>query len=76
MDNKLQRQSITRFRIKANRRIRTCLMCGRGFRSEGPHNRRCPRCNRRLEQAREGSYYEPSVYSTEGGVAVDSFGNS
>ena len=25
---------------------RTCLVCGRTFRSEGPWNRRCPACDR------------------------------
>lgn len=27
-----------------NQDTRICLMCGDGFRSEGAHNRICPRC--------------------------------
>lgn len=50
---------------KFQRKKRTCLMCGRSFRSEGPHNRRCARCNYLLDHAREGTYYEPTTYSTE-----------
>lgn len=72
MNNKLQLQSRTGSRIRANRRVRTCLMCGRGFRSEGPHNRRCPRCNCRFGHAREGSCYAPTVYSVERNI-IDSF---
>lgn len=64
MDNRLRRgiTATTRIRLK---RIRTCLMCGKGFRSDGPHNRRCSRCNHRVATSREGSYYEPNVYSVD-----------
>ena len=64
MDNRLQRRTTTRFWTRS-RKIRTCLMCGKGFRSDGPHNRRCARCNHRVATSREGSYYEPSVYSVD-----------
>lgn len=73
MDNKLQLRPRTRSRIRANRKVRTCLMCGKNFKSVGPHNRRCPRCNCRLEHAREGSYYQPTVYSLERGKIIDFF---
>lgn len=56
----------SRMRIRSGRKIRSCLMCGKNFKSEGPHNRRCPRCNYILEHAREGTYYEPRIYSLEG----------
>lgn len=55
-----------RHRINIRKKFRACLMCGRTFRSEGPHNRRCSRCNYLLEHAREGTYYEPTSYSIYG----------
>ncbi|MCP4364443.1 MAG: hypothetical protein GY800_04020 [Planctomycetes bacterium] len=64
MDNRVQRRTTARARI-GSKRVRTCLMCGKGFRSAGSHNRRCPRCNHRVATSREGSYYEPSVYSVD-----------
>lgn len=73
MDNKAQLLHRKRYGIRTNRRVRTCLMCGKGFRSESPHNRRCYHCNNRVEQARESSYYEPNIYSIEGDKRIDSF---
>ncbi|HUX00824.1 MAG TPA: hypothetical protein VMY35_07575 [Phycisphaerae bacterium] len=32
----------------ADRKRRTCLACGKSFWSEGPENRRCPRCTTAL----------------------------
>ena len=29
---------------RGGQETRVCLMCGDGFRSEGAHNRICPRC--------------------------------
>lgn len=72
MNTTLQFTSRANSRIKTNRRVRSCLMCGKKFRSAGPHNRRCPRCSYILEHAREGTYYNPTVYSLEGGRVVDS----
>lgn len=60
-----------RARFRSRKRVRTCLMCGKEFRSEGPHNRRCARCNYLLEHAREGTYYEPRVYSAMGARGVE-----
>lgn len=71
MNSTLQVMPRARLRIKANKIVRSCLMCGRRFRSDGPQNRRCARCNYLLEHAREGTYYEPKVYSSEGGGAVN-----
>lgn len=64
--------SLTRKRIKPHRKTRACLMCGRSFKSEGSHNRRCTRCNYLLDHAREGTYYEPVTYSVESRQFVDS----
>lgn len=55
-----------RYRLEPRKRVRTCLMCGRSFRSNGPHNRRCYQCNYLLEHAREGTYYETTTYSVYG----------
>lgn len=71
MNTTLQAMPRTRLRIKARRKVRSCLMCGRKFKSEGPHNRRCARCNYLLEHAREGTYYQPTVYSLESGRAIN-----
>lgn len=60
-----------RARFRSSKGVRACLMCGRVFRSDGPHNRRCPRCNYLLEHAREGTYYEPRVYSAMGARGVE-----
>lgn len=73
MDNKLRLRPWTGSRIRANRRVRTCLMCGKDFKSEGPHNRRCPRCNCRLEHTRDSSHYAPTIYSVERIDIIDSF---
>ncbi len=64
---------VTRKRSKLQKRVRICLMCGRSFKSEGPQNRRCPRCNYLLDHAREGTYYEPVTYSTESYLSSESF---
>ncbi|GAB64243.1 MAG: hypothetical protein DWB56_10835 [Candidatus Jettenia sp.] len=47
---------------------RSCLMCGRKFISRGPHNRRCQKCNQRIDQAAENTFYMPTVYTNEGSV--------
>jgi tRNA(Ile2) C34 agmatinyltransferase TiaS len=64
--------TLIRKRPRLQRRKRSCLMCGRSFKSEGPHNRRCPRCNYLLDHAREGTYYEPTIYSMESRQFSDS----
>lgn len=62
MANKLQVRHKISPRVSAYIRVRSCLMCGKTFRSAGPHNRRCGRCSRRM--AHDGScYYEPTIYS-------------
>lgn len=47
---------------------RSCLMCGKKFVSRGPHNRRCQKCNQRIDQAAENTFYMPTVYTNEGSV--------
>lgn len=47
---------------------RFCLMCGKKFISRGPHNRRCQKCNQRIDQAAENTFYMPTVYTNEGSV--------
>ena len=64
-------QSVIRSRAISKKGARTCLMCGRRFRSEGPHNRRCSRCNYLIEHAREGTYYDAKVYSMLGSRSSD-----
>lgn len=41
---------------------RTCLMCGKMFRSNGPFNRRCPKCQRSVSSGRLGCFNVPSIY--------------
>ncbi len=65
MNRIVETNAITRSKVKFKRRKRTCLMCGRTFNSQGPYNRRCPRCNYLLDHAREGTYYEPTTYRVE-----------
>ncbi|MEE9558757.1 MAG: hypothetical protein V3V94_04650 [Candidatus Brocadiales bacterium] len=62
-------RAVSRMRARPEKKLRSCLMCGRRFKSEGPHNRRCSRCEYILEHAREGTYYEPKVYTPSGGRA-------
>lgn len=71
MDKRLQRKPRTWHSIRLSKKVRTCLMCGKSFRSAGPHNRRCYRCNNLMEHAKESSYYQPTVYSIEGRKAID-----
>lgn len=47
----------------SSNRERVCLMCDKPFLSSGAHNRRCPACELRVEQAGYNTYYEPPVYS-------------
>ncbi len=75
MDRSLAFPITIRRRSKPQRKKRVCLMCGRSFTSEGPHNRRCGRCNYLLDHAREGTYYEPTIYSTERHQLLDSLDN-
>lgn len=72
MNNKLKLRSMASSSIRSNKKVRTCLMCGKDFRSAGSYNRRCPRCDCRLEYAREGSYYELIVYSFAYEKTIDS----
>lgn len=37
---------------------RTCLMCGEKFPSAGPHNRRCPGCNKKIGDAEHRAIYK------------------
>ncbi|MEK6558950.1 MAG: hypothetical protein AABZ43_02305 [Planctomycetota bacterium] len=53
---------------KAERR---CLMCAKKFISRGPHNRRCQRCNQKIDQAAENTFYMPTVYNNDGGGGGD-----
>ncbi|MDR4508621.1 MAG: hypothetical protein MRJ65_10375 [Candidatus Brocadiaceae bacterium] len=45
---------------------RNCLMCGKKFISRGAHNRRCQRCNQKIDQAAENTFYMPTVYGNDG----------
>lgn len=54
--------------VYADRAERSCLMCGKRFISRGPHNRRCQKCNQRIDQAAENTFYMPTVYSNEGSL--------
>ena len=54
--------------VYADKAERSCLMCGRRFISRGPHNRRCPKCNQKIDQAAENTFYMPTVYTNDGGV--------
>lgn len=40
---------------------RSCLMCGKNFISRGPHNRRCPVCEHKIEHSGQ-AYYMPPVH--------------
>lgn len=55
--------------VYADRAERTCLMCGKKFVSRGPHNRRCQKCNQKIDQAAENTFYMPTVYNNEGNVS-------
>ena len=46
-------------------------MCGKKFISRGPHNRRCQRCNQKIDQAAENTFYMPTVYNNDGGGGGD-----
>ena len=41
---------------------RTCLMCDELFWSRGAYNRRCPACEKKVENAGYNTYYEPPIY--------------
>ena len=41
---------------------RSCLMCGKMFVSNGPYNRRCPKCNRAVELGKGSNLNMPHVY--------------
>ena len=47
--------------INIKRTERICLMCSKPFKSEGAHNRRCPKCELRIYQAADATYYMPPV---------------
>ena len=64
-------RAFSRMKARAEKKLRSCLMCGRKFKSQGPHNRRCSRCEYILEHAREGTYYEARVYCPTGARARD-----
>ena len=44
------------------RKRRECLMCGKQFWSTGVGNRRCPKCDLKIEQAANNTYYGVLVY--------------
>ena len=41
---------------------RTCLMCNKKFMSWGPGNHRCARCDKKIYQAGDNTYYETPVF--------------
>ena len=55
--------------VYADKAERSCLMCGKRFISRGPHNRRCPKCNQKIDQAAENTFYMPTVYTNDGGTS-------
>lgn len=50
--------------LKTNTRegMRKCLLCKKEFKSRGPHNRRCEKCDLKVSQWDNTSFYEPYVY--------------
>ncbi|MFO0794348.1 MAG: hypothetical protein U0586_09815 [Candidatus Brocadiaceae bacterium] len=50
---------------------RSCLMCGKKFISRGPHNRRCQKCNQKIDQAAENTFYIPTIYTNDSTVGGD-----
>lgn len=45
-----------------DKKKRSCLMCGKMFDSNGPFNRRCPKCNRLVELGKGSGVSMPHVY--------------
>lgn len=41
---------------------RRCLMCDKLFGSVGPHNRRCPECNRLVLSGKGRDFYHDTTY--------------
>jgi tRNA(Ile2) C34 agmatinyltransferase TiaS len=68
---KYNEKTISIKNIYADKAVRTCLMCGKRFVSRGPHNRRCQKCNQKIDQAAENTFYMPTVYNNEGGASSD-----
>ncbi|MDN3513401.1 MAG: hypothetical protein NG747_03265 [Candidatus Brocadia sp.] len=64
-------KSLSLKNVYTDKAERSCLMCGKKFISRGPHNRRCPKCNQKIDQAAENTFYMPTVYSNDGGPAGD-----
>lgn len=50
------------FIIKKTKKSRSCLMCGGMFNSFGVHNRRCPRCSRRVNLRNIDSSDSSTIY--------------
>jgi len=49
--------------IRKNTKMqRSCLMCGKMFKSKGAFNRRCPKCSRVVELGRRDAGNAPPVY--------------
>ncbi len=48
-------------KLKKEKKKRSCLMCGKLFNSNGPHNRRCQSCD---HQATQHEYFQPQFYRT------------
>lgn len=57
--------------VYTDRAERSCLMCGKKFISRGPHNRRCQKCNQKIDQAAENTFYMPTIYNNDGSPTGD-----
>ena len=51
--------------VYADKAKRSCLMCGKKFISRGSHNRRCPKCYLKINQAAENTFYITRVYNSD-----------
>ncbi|MBM4053835.1 MAG: hypothetical protein FJ264_04005 [Planctomycetes bacterium] len=70
---KYNERSLSLKNVFIDKAERSCLMCGKKFVSRGPHNRRCPRCNQKIDQAAENTFYMPTVYGNDGAVAGETY---
>ncbi|MDE1889937.1 MAG: hypothetical protein KGJ87_02555 [Planctomycetota bacterium] len=73
MLRKYNEKNLSLKNVYADRAERNCLMCGKKFVSRGPHNRRCQKCNQKIDQAAENTFYMPMVYNNDGGNTAGEF---
>lgn len=66
---KYNEKSLSLKNVYTDRAERSCLMCGKKFVSRGPHNRRCQKCNQKIDQAAENTFYMPTIYTNDNSVS-------